>query len=107
MILALGMASLGGLIVSVVYNLIMITIGVVMKGAGISVSASMVFYFLGETVDDLKRQKYSILVQIAATFSAVIITVLYYLIGTWRVIFISATFIPTIVSFFCFVIYAE
>jgi MFS family permease len=47
MILSLGMASLGGLIVSVGYNLIMITIGVVMTGAGISVSASMVFYFLG------------------------------------------------------------
>ena len=47
MVLSLGLATLGTLIVALGYNLIMIAIGVVMAGAGINVAAGMVFYFLG------------------------------------------------------------
>ena len=47
MVLSLGLATLGTLIVAIGYNLIMIAIGVVMAGAGINVASGMVFYFLG------------------------------------------------------------
>jgi len=50
MMLSLGLATFGTVIVAIGYNLAMVAIGAVMSGAGINVSAAMVFYFLGETV---------------------------------------------------------
>ena len=50
MTLSLGLATLGSIIVAIGYNLGMVAVGAVMSGAGINVSAGMVFYFLGETV---------------------------------------------------------
>lgn len=47
MTLSLGLATLGSIIVAVGYNMPMISIGVIMSGAGINVSAATVFYFLG------------------------------------------------------------
>jgi len=50
MTLSLGLATLGSIIVAIGNNLAMVAVGAVMSGAGINVSAGMVFYFLGETV---------------------------------------------------------
>lgn len=47
MMLSLGLATLGTIMVAVGYNLTMIAIGAIMSGAGINVSAAMVFYFIG------------------------------------------------------------
>ncbi len=107
MILSLGLAMLGSIITVIGYNLPMIAIGVVMSGGGINVSAGIVFYFLGETVDNIKRQKYSIMVQAAYAMGAVFLTGFYFFIGHWRVITIILTTIPVIITFFIFVIYVE
>lgn len=50
MIMSLGLAAFGSIIAAIGFNIMMISIGAVMSGAGINVSAGMVFYFLGETV---------------------------------------------------------
>ena len=105
MTLSLGLAMLGSIIVAIGYNLSMITVGVVMSGAGINVSAGTVFYFLGESVENFKRQKYSILVQVAYTIGAMCLTGLYFFIGSWRIITILLTTIPIVITFFIFVLY--
>lgn len=107
MALSLGLATIGAVIVAIGYNLTMIAVGAIMSGAGINVSAGMVFYFFGETVENLKRQKYSILVQIAYTSAAITMTCLYYLIGSWRVIYIIVTMVPAIIMLFFFLLYVE
>ncbi len=107
MLLSLGLATFGSLLTVLGYNLAMIAIGVVMAGGGINVSAGILFYFLSEEVEDLKRQKYSILVQIAYTAASISLTTLYYFIGNWRIISIALTALPVVIAYFFFIIYVE
>ena len=107
MIISLGLATLGSLLIALSFNLAMVAIGVIMAGGGINVSAGIVFYFLGETVENLKRQKYSIIVQAAYTISAMMLTALYMVMGNWRIISIILTTLPAVVLFFVFTIYVE
>lgn len=80
MCLSLGIAALGSLMMSVGTNLWLIGFGVILSGAGINVSSSLCFIYLGEIVESVKRQKYSILVQISYTVGTVLLTGCYYLI---------------------------
>lgn len=105
--MSLGLGTLGSIIVALGYNLTMISIGMIMCGAGINVSGGMLFYILSETTENVKRQKYSIVIQIGYNIAAILMTGFYYFIGTWRIIFIMISLIPAIVAFFFFMIYVE
>jgi MFS family permease len=50
MLMSLGLGTLGSIIVALGYNITMISVGMLMCGAGINVSGGMLFYFLGEAV---------------------------------------------------------
>ena len=105
MIMSLGLGTLGTIIVALGSNIIMISIGMIMSGAGINVSGGMLFCFLSEGVENLKRQKYSIIIQAGYNIAAIIMTGLYYFIGSWRINFILISMIPTVIAFFSFVLY--
>lgn len=107
MLLSMGLGTLGSIVVALGFNIEMIAIGMIMCGAGINVSGGMLFYFLNEAVENIKRQKYSIMIQIGYNIAAIIMTGLYYFIGNWRIIFIIISMIPAVVAFFFFVIYIE
>lgn len=107
MLISLGLGTLGTLVISLGYNIYMVSIGMIMSGAGINVSGGMLFYFLSEAVENLKRQKYSIMIQIGYNIAAIIMTGLYYFIGSWRMIFILVTTLPAVVAFFFFILYIE
>jgi MFS family permease len=47
MIMSLGLAMIGSLLIVLSYNLGMVAVGVILAGGGINVSAGIVFYFLG------------------------------------------------------------
>jgi hypothetical protein len=47
MTIALGVASLGSLMVVLGFNLTSVTIGVILSGAGINVASALCFCFLG------------------------------------------------------------
>lgn len=50
MMFSLALGTLGTIVIALGYNITMISIGMVMSGAGINVSGGMLFYFLGEAV---------------------------------------------------------
>ncbi len=107
MVISLGIAALGSILMVVSNNLWMITFGVIITGAGINVSSALCFCYMGEVVSDIKRQKYSILIQISYTIGSMFLTVFYYLIGNWRVNSIILQVVPVIVAFWLFVFYVE
>ena len=103
----LGVAALGSILMSVGFNLWLIGLGVILSGAGINVCSAICFVYLGEIVESVKRQKYSILVQISYTVGTMLLTGCYYLIGNWRVNTIILQTVPITVTFFLFTFYAE
>lgn len=105
MTVSLGVASFGSLLVVTGFNLPMIVVGVILSGMGINVSCCMAFCYLAETVENNKRQKYSILIQVTFTLGSMFITGTYALIGHWRVISIALQTIPVIITFFFFILY--
>jgi MFS family permease len=107
MIITLSTATLGCALLTVGTNIPMIAIGVILAGAGINSSSGIVFYFLGETVENIKRQKYSIVVQTAYTFGSILVTSSYYLFHNWRIVVILLQTIPVVITLFFFVIYIE
>lgn len=46
MVIALSVASVGTLMVTLGFNIVMVVIGVILAGGGINVSCGIVFYFL-------------------------------------------------------------
>jgi hypothetical protein len=56
----------------------MAVIGLIISGAGINSASNIVYYYLAEIVEDIKRQKYSITVQIFNTLGALEVIGLYY-----------------------------
>jgi hypothetical protein len=47
------------------------------------------------------------MIQVSYNIAAILMTGLYYFIGSWRIIFIMVTTIPAIVAFVVFLIYVE
>lgn len=107
MSVSLAITLLGSLMMSLGFNLWVICIGFMLSGAGINVSSAICFIYLGEIVESVKRQKYSILIQICYTIGLVFLTGFYYLIGNWRILTITLQTIPVGIALFIFVLYAE
>jgi MFS family permease len=106
MTIALGISSLGSVLVVTAFNLPMVVIGVIFSGMGINVACGMAFCYLAETVEDNKRQKYSILVQISFTIGTMLVTGFYASIADWRIISIILQAIPVIATFLLYAFYA-
>ena len=106
MTISLGVASFGSLLVVTGFNLPMIVVGVILSGMGINLSCCLSYCYLAEILENNKRQKYSILVQVSFTLGSMLITGAYALIGNWRVISISLQAIPVVITLFFFIFYA-
>ena len=107
MTVSLSGATLGCVLLSTSFNLPMVLIGVILVGGGINISSSIVFMFLAEAVGDLKRQKYSVIVQSVYTIGVIVIYGLYYFLHNWRLISTIMLTIPMIFLFIVFVLYVE
>ena len=106
MTVSLGISSVGSVLVVTGFNLPMVVVGVVLSGMGINVACGMAFCYLSETVEDNKRQKYSILVQVSFTVGTMLLTGLYATIGDWRIISIILQAVPVIATFLLYLFYA-
>jgi OCT family organic cation transporter-like MFS transporter 4/5 len=104
---SLGISTVGSLLVVTGFNLPMIAVGVIMSGAGINVALSMALCFMGEVIDNYKRQKYSILMQSGYTIGCMIMTGLYYFLGNWRIVTVIIQAVPITLTFLTFTFYAE
>ncbi len=98
LLLAQIVTALGTVTLSLSSNLIMASIGLILSGGGANSSIGMTFYFLCETVEDKKRQKYSVLIQISFTVGAILVTGLNYIIPNWHINTIMVVTIPSLIS---------
>lgn len=106
-LLAWGCATLGGIILAVSVNIPMAAVGLFFAGAGSDAAINICFYFFSEVVEDEKRQKYSIVVQIAFTIGAILVTVLFYIIPSWRIVVIISITVPAIIAFILVFLFVE
>lgn len=106
-LLSLGTCALGNLVLTLSPNLVIASLGLVLSGAGGNASINITFYFMGETVQNEKRQKYSVLVQAAFTVGAILVTALYMIVPNWRIVSIILVAIPSFASLFLVLIYVE
>ena len=62
-LLCLGIAIIGMLIIGFSQNLVMAGIGLFLTGFGINSAQNVCFFFITETVENKLRQKYTILLE--------------------------------------------
>ena len=100
-----GIATLGSILMVTGFNLIFITIGVVLSGTGINLASSLAYGYISEVVEDHKRQKYSILITVSYTLGSMLLTVFYYWLENWRIITIFIQVIPLTITFLLIALY--
>lgn len=76
----------------------MVAAGLFLCGCGSDAGINICFFFFGEVVGDEKRQKYSVFVQIFFTLGAMVITLFFFLIASWRVNWIILVTAPAILE---------
>ena len=76
--------TIGAIIVALSPNIYMIAVGMFFCGCGCDAGINICFFFFGEVVGDEKRQKYSVIVQIFFCLGAMVTTLFFYLINSWR-----------------------
>ena len=98
-LLAWGCTTLGGIILATSFNIPMAAFGLFLAGGGADAAINICFYFFSEVIEDAKRQRYSIVVQIAFTIGAMTVTLLFYTIPSWRIVVIVSITVPSIIGF--------
>ena len=107
LLLAQVVMAIGTVTLTLSSNLPMTAIGLILSGGGANSSIGMTFYFLCETVEDKKRQKYSVLIQISFTVGAILVTGLNYIIPNWLINTIIIVTIPSLFSLFLVFMYVQ
>lgn len=85
----------------------MVAIGLFLSGCGSDAAINICFFFFGEVVGDKKRQKYSVIVQIFFTVGALIVTLFFYLIDNWRIVWCFLVAAPAIIELILLYSYIE
>ena len=85
MVVSWSICTLGTIIVATSVNIYMVAVGLFFSGCGCDAAINICFFFFGEVVGDAKRQKDSVIVQIFFTVGAMVITLFFSLIDSWRI----------------------
>lgn len=96
---------MGTIIVACSVNIYMVAVGLFFSGCGCDAAINICFFFFGEVVGDAKRQKYSVFVQIFFTLGAMVVTLFFSLIDSWRINWIVLVAGPAIVELILLIIY--
>jgi MFS family permease len=94
-------------VVSISPNLLVASIGLFLSGTGANTSLNATIFFFNEILTNVKRQKYSVFVQLAFAFGSIIISSFYYLAGHWRIGSIILITIPSLIALFLVFFYIE
>ena len=105
--LAWGITTLGCIILSVSFNIVMVAIGSFLAGAGSEASMRVSLSIVNEVTEYYLRQKYSILLSVAYAAAGVYIGIIYLLIPQWRIVIISSIALPALVSWILIVGYIQ
>ena len=105
MLIAWGIATVGGLIILFSQNLITASIGLFLLGAGSDASINMCFNFLGEVVEDRTRQKFSVILQPWFAIGACFVTTCFIFIHNCKVVMLILIVIPSVIIMFFIVLY--
>ena len=106
-LISLGLCGLGNLVLSMSPNLLVASIGIFLSGIGSSSTIITSIFFFNESTSNLKRQKYTVSVQLSLTFGTIAVTCFYFLIPQWRIITIILVTIPSLISLFLVFLYVE
>lgn len=107
MVLAWGVASIGSLLMLFSVNLVMVSFGLFLLGAGSDAAITLSLNFLGEVVDNEVRQKYSVILQPWFAIGACIVTTGSIFINNWKVLLLIFVVIPCFVILIFVLIYVE
>lgn len=105
MIIAWSICTFGSLMVVFGFNIIVVTIGLFLSGFGGDAANSLTFLFFCEVVNNSKRQKDSIIMQIFFTLGALAATTLFYLVSDWRIIWSILVIVPALIELVVLVCY--
>jgi hypothetical protein len=84
MVVSWAICTAGTILVAISVNIYMVAVGLFLSGCGCDAAINICFFFFGEVVGDKKRQKYSVFVQIFFTLGAMVVTLFFSLIDSWR-----------------------
>ena len=95
-LISFGIATAGMILVGCAQNLVMVGIGLFFAGFGANSTVNICFYFITETVENQKRQKYCVLIQFCFGLGGIINIAYYYFIQKWRIIYWAFFIIPSL-----------
>lgn len=96
-VLAWTVATIGIGILSASVTIWMSIIGLFLAGAGSESAIRITMAILGDVTDYNLRQKYSVALEIAFGSGGVLIALIYYLVGNWRIVNLFFVFIPAVI----------
>ena len=99
--------TIGILIVAVSFNIYTIGLGLFLSGFGGDAVINITLLFFSEGVENKKRQKYSVIVQIFFAVGALIVTFFFYVIDDWRIIWCMMVAAPAIIELVLLYCYLE
>ena len=107
LLISWGICTVGCLVVVFDSNIYLVALGLFLSGFGSDASNNITFLFFCETLNNSKRQKYSIIVQIFFTLGALVGTTCFYLINDWRIVWSILVVFPALIYFFLLFCYVE
>jgi MFS family permease len=97
LIVAWAICTFGSFLVVIGFHISIVALGLFLSGFGADAANSLTFLFFCEVVNNKKRQKYSILMQIFFTIGALVATTLFYWINDWRIVWSLIVVAPALV----------
>jgi MFS family permease len=107
LLISWGICTVGSIVVVFDSNIILVSIGLFLSGFGCDAANNITFLFFCETLNNQKRQRYSIIVQVFFTVGGLVCTTLFFLINDWRIVWSLLVVFPAVIEFFLLLCYVE
>lgn len=107
MIIVWVIACIGSLVMLFSVNLVMVSFGLFLLGAGSDAAITLTLNIMGEVVDNEVRQKYSVILQPWFAIGACIVTTAFIFITNWKILLLIFVVIPCFVILFFVLVYLE
>jgi MFS transporter, OCT family, solute carrier family 22 (organic cation transporter), member 4/5 len=98
LVIAWTICVCGSILVVFGFHIFPVTLGLFLSGFGGDAANSITLLFFCEVLNNRKRQQYSVIVQIFFTIGALVATVLFYIINSWRIVWSVLVIIPALVE---------
>lgn len=97
LLLSFGITVIGLVIVALGVNLYWVGIGLFLAGYGSDSGINICFYFITETMEAKRRQKFCILIQVFFCLGSVVNIGYYYILKDWKLVVWIFLVVPTVI----------